>query len=290
MRAIEDMEIGLMFWGQDNPVSSLREMKSLGIRCGHLGISGGVPLDGAAEEWKKALEEEDFVATSVVGSFDGEDYADIPTVQRTVGYVPEATRTEREKRTYDLIDFAGALGVPSYCCHAGYIPEDRTDLEYAALCEMARRICDYAAKKNMTFALETGQETAEVLDAFIKDVDRPNLKINFDPANIILYGVGDPIEALDQLSSYVVSVHCKDGIWPPKGVEGALGTEKPLGDGEVGIDRFVAKLKQIGYKGALTIERELATAKAEERHVPGLPHRDDVLKAVALLEKLRAEA
>ncbi|MCW5979359.1 MAG: sugar phosphate isomerase/epimerase [Bryobacteraceae bacterium] len=276
-----------MFWGETDPAASLREIKSLGIRCGHLGIAGHIPLEGAAGKWKAAAEQEDFVVTNVVGSFNGEDYADIPTVQRTVGYVPAATRQERETRTYELIDLGAAMGVGIYCCHAGYIPEDRSDPDYLALCDMARRICDYAAKRDMTFALETGQETAEVLDAFIKDVGRPNLKINFDPANIILYGVGDPIEALDKLGGYVVSVHCKDGIWPPKGVEGALGTEKPLGEGEVGMERFIAKLKEIGYTGALTIEREVETTKAEERHVAGLPHRGDVLKAVALLEKLR---
>jgi sugar phosphate isomerase/epimerase len=282
------MEIGLMFWGQVAPNSILREMKSLGIQCGHLGISGGVPLEGAAQRWKAALEAEGFVATNVVGSFDGEDYADIPTVQQTVGYVPAGTRKEREQRTYELIDFGSSVGIPIYACHAGYIPEDRRDPDYRVLCDLARRICDYAAKKNMTFALETGQETAPVLDAFLKDVGRPNLKINFDPANMILYGVGDPIEALDQLGPNVVSVHCKDGIWPPKGVPGALGTERPLGEGEVGMDRFVRKLKQIGYQGALVIEREIPAAKAEERHVPGLPLRDDILRAVKLLNGLRA--
>lgn len=287
MRPIEELEIGLMFWGETDPIASLREVKSLGIRCGHLGIAGHVPLNGLAAKWKAAAEQEDFAVTNVVGSFEGEDYADIPTVQRTVGYVPAGTRDEREKRTYELIDFGGELGTPIYCCHAGYVPEDRSDPDYAVLRDLARRICDYAAKKNMIFALETGQETAEALGVFLKDVDRPNLKINFDPANIILYGVGDPIEALDRLGKDVVSIHCKDGIWPPKDVEGALGTEKPLGEGEVGMERFIAKLKQIGYKGSLTIEREIATTKAEERHVGGLPHRQDVLDAVALLEKIR---
>jgi len=82
------------------------------------------------------------------------------------------------------------------------------------------------------------------------------LRINFDPANMILYGTGDPIEALGVLAEHVVSVHCKDGDWPPKSVPGALGTEKPLGQGAVGMERFVSKLKQIGYKNPLNIERE----------------------------------
>lgn len=287
MQPLREMEIGLMFWGEGDPVASLREVKSLGIRCGHLGIAGGVPLEGAAESWKRALEQEEFVVTSLVGSFNGENYADIPTVRQTVGYLPRGTRAEREARTYQLIELGAALGAENYCCHAGYIPEDPSDPDYQPLVELCRRIADYAARFGMNFALETGQEPPKVLEEFIRAVDRPNLKINFDPANMILYGVGDPIEALEILAPWVVSVHCKDGIWPPKDKPGALGTEKPLGQGEVGIERFIAKLKQIGYKGPLTIEREVESADQAERHVGGIPHRQDVRDAVALLERLR---
>lgn len=287
MQPLRDMEVGLLFWGEDDPIGSLQAVKSLGLRCGQLGIAGGVPLEGAAERWKAALEQEEFVATNLVGSFPGENYADIPTVQKTVGYLPEATRQEREDRTYRLIDFGAELGIPIFCCHAGYVPEDPSDPDYPPVRDVVRRICDYAAGKDMIFALETGQEPPAVLEEFINNVDRPNLKINFDPANIILYGIGDPIEALDRLAPNVVSVHCKDGVPPPADQPGSLGTEKPLGQGDVGIDRFVAKLKEIGYTGPLTIEREIAGADESERHVAGLPHLQDVRMAVALLERLR---
>ena len=100
---------------------------------------------------------------------------------------------------------------------------------------MVRRICNHAATHNQTFALETGQEPAPVLLAFLNDVAKPNLGINFDPANMILYGTGDPIEALGILASRVISVHCKDGDWPEPGIAGALGKERPLGAGSVGI-------------------------------------------------------
>jgi len=97
--------------------------------------------------------------------------------------------------------------------------------------------------------------TREELD-FIHDVGRENVGINFDPANMILYGTGDPIEALGVLGHKLLSVHVKDGDWPPKDKPGALGTERPLGQGAVGMERFVAKLKEIGYKNPLNIERE----------------------------------
>jgi sugar phosphate isomerase/epimerase len=125
--------------------------------------------------------------------------------------------------------------------------------------------------------LETGQEPAHVLLNFLKDVGRPNLGINFDPANMILYGSGDPVEALDLLGPYVLSVHCKDGDWPAKDAPGSLGAERPLGEGSVGIPRFLEKLKAIGFRGPVNIEREVENR--EERY-------RDIRAAVKLLDSL----
>jgi sugar phosphate isomerase/epimerase len=157
------------------------------------------------------------------------------------------------------------------------VPEDPAHPDYTAVRDMVRRVCDRAAGHSQTFALETGQEPAQVLLQFFKDVDRPNLRINFDPANMILYGTGDPIEALRMLAPHVVSVHCKDGDWPPKGVPGALGTERPLGSGSVGIERFVATLRDIGFRGPLNVERE-----AEDQR----ERLSDIRKGVQLLDRL----
>ncbi len=275
MPLLRDLEIGAMFWaGRD----TLPRIKSLGVRCGQLGIGGDVNLNGAVEHWKAEVAREDFSLITVVCAYNGEDYADIPTVQRTVGFIPPATREEREARTKDVSDFGAALGVKSVACHIGFVPEDATDPDYVAVLGMVRRICDHAARHGQTFVLETGQEPAHVLMHFLKDVDRANLGINFDPANMILYGTGDPIEALGILASKVLSVHAKDGDWPPRGVAGALGTERPLGQGSVGMERFVAKLKEIGYKGTVNIEREIENL--EQRYA-------DMAMAVKLLERLR---
>jgi sugar phosphate isomerase/epimerase len=146
--------------------------------------------------------------------------------------------------------------VGSIACHIGFVPEDTTHPDYIAVREIVRRIADHAAGHAQTFALETGQEPAHVLQRFLKDVNRPNVGINFDPANMILYGTGDPIEALKVLGPHVLSVHAKDGDWPPVGQPEALGTERPLGQGSVGIPRFVNTLKEIGFQGPLNIERE----------------------------------
>ena len=257
MQGLKELEIGVMFWGGGDPVATLREVKSLGVRCGQIGVPGDMDLgEQSRNAWKSALAAEQFTLVTVFAAFNGESYADIPTVQQTVGFIPPATRALREQRTLECSDFAAAVGAPGIATHIGFVPEDSSDPGYVGVRDMVRRICDYAGARNQTFALETGQEPAQTLLHFFKDTARPNLRINFDPANMILYGTGDPIEALGVLAPHVVSVHCKDGDWPPKGVPGALGSEKPLGQGSVGMERFVDKLKQIGYKNPLNIERE----------------------------------
>ncbi len=254
MTTLNALEAGVMMWaGRD----SLAEMKAMGARCGQLGVGGDYPLHGAAAGWKADLEREQFTLVTVFCAYNGEDYADIPTVERTVGFVPPSTRAEREARTLAVADFAAAIGVKSVACHAGFVPEDKANPIYIQVLELVRRVCDHCAKNGQSFVLETGQEPAAVLLDFFKDVNRPNLGINFDPANMILYGTGDPIEALGVLGKHVMSVHAKDGDWPPKNVPGALGTERPLGQGAVGMQRFVSKLKEIGFSGPLNVEREV---------------------------------
>jgi sugar phosphate isomerase/epimerase len=256
MRALKPLEIGLMFWAKEDAHETLREVKSFGVAAGQLGFPGELDLRGKAEAWEAALRDEDFTVVTAVCSYRGEDYADIPTVQRTVGLVPGNTRAQRIERTKQVAAVAAKLGISSVACHIGFVPHETKNPLYGEILNVAREICDYCAPLHQSFTLETGQEPAEVLLRFIADVDRPNLKINFDPANMILYGTGDPIDALRALGKHVVSVHCKDGDWPPKGESDALGKERALGQGSVDFPRFIATLKDIGYTGILSLERE----------------------------------
>ena len=277
MPQLEDREIGMMFWADRD---HLEEIKGLGVRCGQLGIPGSMELTTtAAADWRAALKQQDFTLVTVFAAYNGESYADIPTVERTVGFIPGASREEREHRTFQVSDFAAALGVNSIACHVGFVPHDTAHPDYIAVRALVRRIADHAATHGQTFALETGQEPAPVLLNFLKDCERPNLGINFDPANMILYGTGDPIEALGILGPHLLSVHCKDGDWPDKSKPGALGSEKPLGQGAVGMERFIAKLKEVGFKGPLNIERE---AENQEHRLA------DMKAAVGLLQTLRS--
>jgi sugar phosphate isomerase/epimerase len=255
MSKLEELETGVMFWAGGDPGKMLASLTRLGVRCGQIGIPGDLDLS-CVSEWSRALREADFTVYTVFAAYTGEDYADVPTVERTVGFLPLSTRAEREQRTYEVSDFAAGIGAPSIATHIGLVPEDSQHPNYTALREMVKRICDHAAKHKQTFALETGQESAHALLSFIQDVRRENLGINFDPANMIMYGTGDPIEALGVLREHVLSVHCKDGDWPPPGDANALGKERPLGAGAVGMERFLNQLREISYKGPLAIERE----------------------------------
>jgi sugar phosphate isomerase/epimerase len=291
MRVPDELEIGLMFWGEKQPQKTIAAVKALGMNCGHLGFAGHVPLESVAKDWRPAAEDQNFAISSIWAAFEGESYADKPTVLQTVGFIPEATRSARETRSKKIIDAGAATGIPIFACHIGFVPEDETDATFVAVRDIVRRLCDHAAQHRMTFALETGQETAPVMMHFIRAVERPNLKINFDPANMILYGTAEPIGALEIMAPEVISVHCKDGNWPPKNDADALGTEMPLGEGSVGMDRFVDKLKQIGYRGPLVIEREVSLDQdMDDRHKEGLSHLDDIREAVQLLERLRSRS
>lgn len=220
--------------------------------------------------------------TCVFGGFDGESYADIPTTVRTVGLVPRATRAARMAEMTEISDFAKLLKCDTVALHIGFVPTSRTSSDYRDLISVTRDLLDHVAGNNQNLHLETGQETAEHLLEFIHDVSRPNLYINFDPANMILYGSGEPIDALKKVGQYVRSVHCKDGKWAAEGKRGSeWGTEVPLGEGDVGMETYLRTLKDLGYTGPLTIEREIAHDRERQKA--------DIGKAVRLLTDLRAK-
>lgn len=209
-----------------------------------------------AEQFLARLEKLGIRITVVFGGFEGESYADIPTCQRTVGLVPRETRPARVAEMKEIADFARLLGVDAVGLHIGFIPHDPRDPLRAEVVAVAREICDHCAGNGQRLHLETGQETADALLEFITDVGRDNLFVNFDPANMILYGSGEPIEALRKVGRFVRSVHCKDGRWSDRPGE-TWGAETPLGEGDVGMENFLRTLAEIGYEGPLTIEREI---------------------------------
>ncbi len=235
---------------------------------------------GVAEQFLAQCREAGITLTAMFAGFEGESYADIPTVKRTVGLVPRQTRQERLAELKEIADFAKTMGIDAVGLHIGFIPEEKSDADFAELVGVAQEACEHLKANGQRLHLETGQETADMLLEFIAAVARDNLFVNFDPANMILYGTGNPIEALRKVGSYVRSVHCKDAKWSAKPGE-EWGEEVPLGQGEVGIEQFLQTLKEIGYTGPLTIERE----------IPHEPQRQkgDIGAAVKLLEQLKQQ-
>lgn len=274
---MEPMEVGVFLCstGIDDPLEAIKKLKELGIRNCQLPPLGPEWLTPEkAAQIKEALDLAGIVATALFVGFPDESYASIDAVERTVGYLSEEKLSERMEITRKAIEFAALVGVPAVAAHIGFVPPNKADPRYQRLVETVREICDACAAKGLRFSMETGQETAEEMREFIETVNRPNLTVNFDPANMILYGKDSPVEALGVLAPWIASVHCKDGDWPT--AEGMLGSEKPLGQGQVDIPAFIAKLKEIGYTGPLTIEREAGDDRI-----------GDILRAKALLESLR---
>lgn len=232
-----------------------------------------------AQAFLAKLKEYGITLTCVFGGFEGESYADIPTVSRTVGLVPPETRAKRTAEMKEIADFAKILGVDAVALHLGFIPHDAAAPLYREILKITRDVCDHCDKNGQALHLETGQETADGLLEFIHDVRRDNLFINFDPANMILYGTGEPIEALRKVGRYVKSIHCKDGTWARRpGQE--WGCEVPLGQGDVGMYNYLKTLRDLGYKGPLTVEREIP--QEPERQKQEIGH------AIKLLSELKA--
>jgi len=271
---VTPLAIGVIVGIEPSPEQALTYVRDMGIPTVQISYPGGLDTPDGIALIKRALAETGIEITSVVCGFEGDQYSDIATVQATVGLVPESTRAERLKHIRQASDFASKLGVTRLQTHIGYVPEDPSDPAYQDVVAAMRTVCDDVARHGQVFALETGQETGAGLRRFIDDVDKLNLRVNFDPANMILYGNDNPIEALDILAPFIDGVHCKDGCWPTQ--EGQLGTEMPLGQGDVDFTRWLKKLIALGYRGPLTIERE----------IHGEQQRKDILLAKELIESI----
>jgi sugar phosphate isomerase/epimerase len=233
-----------------------------------------------AAEFNKRLKELGITISCVFAGFEGESYADIPTVKRTVGLMPRESRVARTAELKAIADFTRQLNVDIVGVHLGFVPHDRADADYRELLGITRDICDHCKRHQQALHLETGQEPVDVLIQFLDDVDRDNIFVNFDPANMILYGAGEPLPALEALGPRVRSVHCKDATWSERPGE-TWGREVALGEGDVDFAAFLKTLKRIGYDGPLTIERE----------IPQEPQRQkaEIGGAVKLLERLKRE-
>jgi L-ribulose-5-phosphate 3-epimerase len=273
--ALEPLEIGVFISIEPDPAEQFAKVTDFGLRACFI---AGLPEPwgtSRADEFIGAREASGVTITSMFSMYPDQVWDDIEEGKRVNGLVPEDRRAHGVALNKRDADAAARVGIPRVVSHIGFIPEgdERT---FIGVRDAVREVCDHMGELGLVFALETGQEKPDVLVEFINAVDRPNLKVNFDMANLILYGSGRPLEALDVLMDYVDGTHCKDGTWPTE--PGRLGHEEPLGYGEANIPAVIKRLYEGGYRGPLDIEREIS----------GEQQRKDIIEAVELLKGVRA--
>lgn len=248
-------EIGVCSWSLK--VRSVGELQNLlrevGVACTHVAL--GDPNHAAWDEGPdlvQALKKANLDISATMIGYAGEDYTTPETIKRTAGFGDPATRRERLEVFKRAVEMTAELEVEVLASHAGFIP-DPADPERASFLDSLGEAADYAEQKGVIFAMETGQETAELLRRTLDELSMESLKVNFDPANMILYDMGDPIHAVELLGADIVHVHLKDGCGPE--TPGAWGAEVPLGEGDVGMSEFLEALAGSEYLGPLIVER-----------------------------------
>lgn len=251
------LSIGVCSWSLQ--VSSISELRTLLDRIGInvVQLACGDPHHASWQEGERmpeATRAAGFDMTGAMLGFPGEDYTSPATIQKTGGFGDPALRPERLERLDWALDRTRALGLGDLMFHAGFIPAVGDSARKPFLDTLAK-VSDRARAKGITVAFETGQETADLLRRTLDDLKCANLKVNFDPANVLLYDMGDPLRAVEILGPDIRSVHVKDANRTK--VPGTWGEEVPLGQGQVNINRFVQTLKKVGYQGPLCIEREV---------------------------------
>ena len=273
--SIPPLALGVCSWSLQ--VKSIAELKRLLDRLGVnlVQVACGDPHHANWEEGDAmplAALDSGIVMSGAMLGFPGEDYSTPQTIEKTGGFGDPAVRPERLERLRWGVARTRELGLDSMTLHAGFLPKPESP-ERSAMLDTLGEAGRIAADQGVTLAFETGQETAELLKRTLDDLASPNLKINFDPANMLLYDMGDPIRAVELLGDSIQSVHLKDANRPK--TPGTWGEEVPLGRGQVNVKEFVKALKASGFTGPLVIEREVGD---QEERMADVAHGLDFLR------------
>jgi len=250
----QPLRLGIILDIGRDPDAAMAKVRSLELSTAQVSTADFQP--GLAESLRQALEKHRIEATSLVTGGPGEEIYDFYAGPRTIGLVPPGTRAARIARLKQASDFAKTCGIPAVQTHCGFIPEDPNDPLYKEAIPAIREVAGYCRANGQNFRCETGQETPITLIRAIGDIGLDNVGVNFDLANLILYGKANPVDAIELLAPYIQGIHAKDGLWPTNPRE--LGKEVPIGEGKVDFPRIITRLKQLRYGGAITIEREIS--------------------------------
>lgn len=250
------MKVGIII-PLDNWEKEFERMGQIGLSRCQLCVwraSEGLTSDLAARIKKRAAEL-GITITAVWRGWSGPAVWDFIEGPVTLGLVPERYRAQRIADLKAGSDFTAALGVDKMITHMGFLPEFPGDPVYPAVVSAIREVAEYCRERGQYLLFETGQETPVTLLRTIQAVGTGNLGINLDPANLILYGKANPVDALDVFGRYVMELHGKDGLYPTEGSH--LGAETRIGDGKADYPRLISRLAELGFEGTVTIEREI---------------------------------
>ncbi|UCC21982.1 MAG: sugar phosphate isomerase/epimerase [Planctomycetota bacterium] len=248
-----DWHIGVCTWSLGNNFDKVRTLTDQ-TQLSHIHFAVSPILNTSdGQSLLKRIRQESWTVTATMINFPQEDYSSLESIKVTGGIVPDQYWDQNRKRVFDAIDITAQLNVKYLSLHFGFL--DPADSNSAAkLTDRCKMLADKAAEKNIQLLMETGQETADELRHFLQQLNHPALAVNFDPANMILYDKGSPIEAVQTLAPWIKHIHIKDALRTQ--TPGTWGLEVPWGTGQVGGTEFLKALKQIEYEGALAIERE----------------------------------
>jgi L-ribulose-5-phosphate 3-epimerase len=271
------IRLGKVTWVGDGQTvdTVVREVHELGLRTCQIGFDNlsvnVVPL------MQEALKKYDVEVNAISEHNPGPRVFDFYHGPLTIGIIPAATRPARIKAMKVAADVANLAGVPAIHAHCGFIPEDPNDPIYPQAVAAVKEVATYCRERGLILLCETGQETPITMVRLIEDVNLGNVFVNLDVANLILYGKGNPVDAMDVFGDRVRGIHAKDGRFPTNSRQ--LGLEAPIGKGKVDFTGVFEQLKKANYKGTMMIEREIGNAEERKR---------DVLQSKAFLENLIA--
>ncbi len=270
----ERMRLGMIVHVGHDPDSELQKVHDLGLPTAQVGVEDF--SDEMLGRVTAALKNFGIEATAINTSGPGPAVWDFYQGPETIGLVPKKYRAARIEQLKRASDFAKKAGIPAIHTHFGFIPENPNDPVYSETVAAIREVASHVKSNGQMVLCETGQESPITLLRCITDVGLGNVFVNLDTANLILYGKGNPVDAMDVIGKLVRGLHAKDGLFPtdPK----QLGTEVPIGQGRVDFPLLFKRLKALDYRGPVTIEREIS----------GPQQLEDVRKEKVYLEKLIA--
>ena len=244
--------IGVCSWSLGVNVGDVvAAMHKLGLDHVHLAVKGALEEDGS--RYLAAAHGQQLTISSTMISFPQEDYSSLEAIKATGGIGPDEYWPNNRELFLGAVDATVELGVKYLSTHVGFIDHAQPD-HAKKFYDRVKVLADAAGERGIVLLLETGQETAEDLRRFLEQLNHPAVGVNFDPANMILYDKGDPVEAVKILTPWIKHIHIKDAVRTQ--TPGTWGVEVPWGDGQVAGERFLKVLKEIGFEGVLAVERE----------------------------------